>query len=126
MDWLFYLHTAIFLHLARFESVLTTLEDAVNDAPRAPEFLGRIFARVITENVIPLREIGRLIHEGGEEPGCLLEVGLAADVLGSALEIIATEKGDSVLNEILTSSNLRLEDFRPPDPNRSRKLDKFI
>ncbi|KAB1225112.1 Eukaryotic translation initiation factor 4G [Morella rubra] len=94
-----------------FESVLTTLEDAVCDYPRAPEFLGRIFARVITENVIPLREMGRLIHEGGEEPGRLLEVGLAADVLGSASEIIATEKGISVLNEILTSSNLRLEDF---------------
>ncbi|KAJ7950724.1 Eukaryotic translation initiation factor 4G [Quillaja saponaria] len=34
-----------------FESVLTTLEDAVNDAPRAPEFLGRIFAKAIVENV---------------------------------------------------------------------------
>ncbi|KAF5469930.1 hypothetical protein F2P56_010487 [Juglans regia] len=109
-----------------FESVLTTLEDAVNDAPRAPEFLGGIFAKVITENVIPFREIGRLIHKGGEEPGHLLEVGLAADVLGSILEIIKSEKGDSVLNEMQASSNLRFEDFRPPDPNRSRKLDKFL
>ncbi|XP_042957906.1 eukaryotic translation initiation factor 4G-like isoform X2 [Carya illinoinensis] len=109
-----------------FESVLTTLEDAVNDAPRAPEFLGGIFAKVITENVIPFREIGRLIHKGGEEAGHLLEVGLAADVLGSILEIIKLEKGDSVLKEMQASSNLPFEDFRPPDRNRSRKLDKFL
>ncbi|KAF5472373.1 hypothetical protein F2P56_009095 [Juglans regia] len=109
-----------------FESVLTTLEDAVNDAPRAPEFLGHIFAKVITENVIPLREIGLLIHKGGEEPGHLLEVGLAADVLGSTLEVIKSEMGDSVLNEIRASSTLRFEDFLPPDPYRSRKLEKFI
>ncbi|KAI4354637.1 hypothetical protein L6164_003485 [Bauhinia variegata] len=109
-----------------FESVLATLEDAVTDAPRAPEFLGRIFARVITENVVSLREIGRLIHEGGEEPGLLLEVGLAADVLGSTLEAIKLEKGDAFLNEIRTNSNLKLESFRPPDPIKSRKLEKFL
>lgn len=112
--------------LQGFESVLTTLEDAVNDAPKAAEFLGRIFAKVIVENVVPLREIARLIHEGGEEPGSLLEIGLAGDVLGSTLEIIKSEKGESVLNDIRRSSNLRLEDFRPPDPNRSRILEKFI
>ncbi|KAF7844991.1 eukaryotic translation initiation factor 4G-like isoform X1 [Senna tora] len=109
-----------------FESVLSTLEDAVNDAPRAAEFLGRIFARVVTENVVSLKEIGRLIHEGGEEPGQLLEIGLAADVLGCTLEVIKVEKGDTVLNEILTSSSLRLETFRPPNPITSRKLEKFI
>lgn len=102
------------------------MEDAVNDAPRAAEFLGRIFARVITENVISLKEIGRLIHEGGEEPGQLLEISLAADVLGSTLEVIKLEKGDAVLSEMLTSSNLRLETFRPPDPIKSSKLEKFI
>jgi hypothetical protein len=96
------------------------LEDAVNDAPRAPEFLGRIFAKVVTENVIPLSEIGMLIREGGEESGRLRDLGLAGDVLGSILEMIKSEKGDSVLTEVLTSSNLRLEDFRPLDPNRSR------
>ncbi|KAK6240155.1 hypothetical protein QUC31_005624 [Theobroma cacao] len=108
------------------ESVLSTLEDAVNDAPRAAEFLGRIFAKVIIENVISLWEIGRLIYEGGEEPGRLLEIGLAGDVLGSTLGIIKTEKGETFLNEIRSSSNLRLEDFRPPDPNRSSILENFI
>ncbi|ONI22285.1 hypothetical protein PRUPE_2G118700 [Prunus persica] len=109
-----------------FETVLSTLEDAVNDAPKAPEFLGLIFAKVILENVVALKQIGQIIYEGGEEPGHLLEVGLAGDVLGNILEIIKLEKGDSVLNEIRTASSLRLETFRPPDPRRSRILEKFI
>ncbi|KAI9381932.1 hypothetical protein POPTR_014G052600v4 [Populus trichocarpa] len=109
-----------------FESVLTTLEDAVTDAPKAPEFLGRILGRVVVENVVPLKEIGRLLHEGGEEPGSLLKFGLAGDVLGSVLEMIKAENGQGVLNEIRNASNLRFEDFRPPHPNRSRILEKFI
>lgn len=110
----------------RFERVLTTLEDAVNDAPRAAEFLGRIFANMVLENVVPLNEIGRLLQEGGEERGCLVEAGLAADVLGSTLEIIKSEKGDSLLNDICKRSNLLLENFRPPGSNRQSKLDKFL
>ncbi|XP_011085625.1 eukaryotic translation initiation factor 4G-like [Sesamum indicum] len=109
-----------------FESVLAVLEDAVNDAPRAAEFLGRIFAKVVMENVISLSEIGRLIYEGGEEQGQLVEIGLAAEVLGSVLDIIKSEKGDSVLNEICSSSNLRLENFRPAGSNKSLRIDKFI
>ncbi|KAE9603429.1 putative initiation factor eIF-4 gamma, MA3 [Lupinus albus] len=115
------------VHLVKgFESVLNTLEDAVNDAPRAAEFLGRIFARVVTECVVTLNEIGQLIHDGGEEAGSLLEAGLAADVLGWTLESIKVEKGEGVLSEFLTSSNLLLETFRPPNPITSRKLEKFI
>ncbi|KAL4383131.1 hypothetical protein GQ457_15G026790 [Hibiscus cannabinus] len=109
-----------------FESILSTLEDAVNDAPKAAEFLGRIFAKTIVENVISLSEIGRLIHDGGEESGCLLETGLAADVLGSTLVAIKTNKGETFLNEILASSSLRLEDFRPRHPNKSSILEKFV
>ncbi|KAK7395545.1 hypothetical protein VNO78_16107 [Psophocarpus tetragonolobus] len=109
-----------------FESVLSTLEDAVNDAPKAPEFLGRVFAKTITEHVVSLKDIGRLIHDGGEEPGSLLEAGLAGDVLGSTLEVIKMEKGDAFVSEICGSSNLRLETFRPPEPLQSRKLEKFI
>lgn len=112
--------------MGRFESVLCNLEDAVNDAPKAAEFLGRIFGKVVLENVIPLRDIGRLLYEGGEEPGRLLQIGLAGDVLGSILESIKSDKGEAVLNEIRMSSNLWLEDFRHPDPNRSKILEKFI
>ncbi|XP_044494676.1 eukaryotic translation initiation factor 4G-like isoform X2 [Mangifera indica] len=109
-----------------FESVLSTLEDAVNDAPKAAEFLGRIFGQVIVENVIPLRDIGRMLYEGGEEPGRLIRIGLAGDVLGSVLENVKSIKGETELNEIRMSSNLRLEDFRPPDPKRSRILENLF
>ncbi|XP_073122289.1 eukaryotic translation initiation factor 4G-like [Henckelia pumila] len=97
-----------------FESVLSVLEDAVNDAPRAAEFLSRVLAQVILENIVALSAIGRLIYEGGNEQGRLVEIGLADEVLGGVLEIIKSEKGDSVLNEIRSSSNLQLENFRPP------------
>ncbi|CAI8606741.1 unnamed protein product [Vicia faba] len=110
-----------------FEAVLSNLEDAVNDAPKAPEFLGRIFAELISESLVGLDEIGQLIHDGGEDPGNLLKFGLAADVLGSTLEAIKHEKGDVVLSEIQKSSNLQLESFRPPNnSSTSRKLEKFI
>ncbi|KAK8650473.1 hypothetical protein V6N13_140111 [Hibiscus sabdariffa] len=109
-----------------FESVLSTLEDAVNDAPKAAEFLGRIFAKLLIENVVSLGEIGHLLYDGGEEPGRLREIGLAGDVLGSTLGVIKTEKGESVLNEIQASSSLRLEDFRPPDPYKSRLLETLF
>ncbi|RWW33263.1 hypothetical protein BHE74_00022097 [Ensete ventricosum] len=110
----------------RFESVVSLLEDAVNDAPRAAEFLGRLFAIIIMEKVVPLRDLGRLILEGGEEPGRAREVGLAAEVLGCILETIRSKGGDSVLSDILGSSNLRLEDFRPPQQIKSNKLDAFL
>ncbi|MFS8022988.1 putative initiation factor eIF-4 gamma, MA3, MIF4G-like domain superfamily [Helianthus anomalus] len=109
-----------------FESVLSTLEDAVNDAPKAAEFLGRMFARILIENVIPYKQVWRLIYEGGEEQGRLVQTGLAADVLGVILEIIKSEKGDPFLNDLRASSNLRLENFRPPTLKKTSRLDKFI
>ncbi|CAN1272149.1 Eukaryotic translation initiation factor 4G [Linum perenne] len=109
-----------------FEAVLSTLEDAVNDAPKAAEFLGRIFGRVVMENVVQLKEFGQLLRVGGEEPGQLLEAGLAGDVLGSTLEIIKAEMGESGLNDVQSGSGLRLEDFMPTKPSRSRILERFI
>ncbi|XP_042065172.1 eukaryotic translation initiation factor 4G-like isoform X1 [Salvia splendens] len=109
-----------------FESVLAVLEDAVNDAPRAGEFLGRIFGKIILENVISLSDIGRLIYEGGEEQGQLVESGVAANVLASIFDTIKSEKGDSVLDEVRSSSNLRVEDFRPPGSNKAFRIDKYI
>ena len=107
--------------------MLSTLEDTVNDAPRAAEFLGRIFGRVVLENVVQLKKFGELLQAAGaEEPGQLLEAGLAGDVLGSTLEIIKEEKGETGLNEVQSGSGLRLEDFIPPKPCRSRILERFI
>ncbi|GAB2270876.1 hypothetical protein Dimus_005741 [Dionaea muscipula] len=108
-----------------FGSVLTNLEDTVNDAPRAAEFLGRLFGKVIIENIVSLGELGQLICNGGEEPGRLCEVGLAGDILGSILDMIKSDKGESALNSIRAASNLRLQDFLPLDPLKSRKLEMF-
>eukprot|EP00268_Persea_americana_P028233 TRINITY_DN2744_c0_g1_i1.p1 TRINITY_DN2744_c0_g1~~TRINITY_DN2744_c0_g1_i1.p1 ORF type:complete len:1973 (-),score=498.09 TRINITY_DN2744_c0_g1_i1:850-6768(-) len=103
-----------------FEAVLSTLEDAVTDSPKAAEYLGRILGKAISENVVTLGEVGRIIREGGNEPG------LASDVLVTILEIIKQERGDSTLREMRMSSNLRWEDFRHPDPIKSRRLDAFM
>ena len=105
---------------------MATLEDAVNDAPKAAEFLGLIFSKVIINEVVSLAEIGNIVHKGGEEPGSLLEFGLAGDVIGSTLEMIKKEKGEAALNDIRASSSLRLEDFLPPEPSKSRILEKMI
>ena len=112
--------------MGRFESVLETLEDTVNDAPKAPQYLGRIFASIITQHVVSLGEIGQMIREGGEEPGSLLKSGLAGDVIGFILDVIKSEKGDDILKELIASSSLRLETFRPPGSVKSRILEKFI
>ncbi|KAK9051484.1 hypothetical protein SSX86_028111 [Deinandra increscens subsp. villosa] len=109
-----------------FESVLSTLEEAVTDAPKATEFLGRLFARILLENVIPYKEVWRLIFEGGEEQGRLVETGLAAEVVGVILEIIKSEKGDPFLNDMRVASNLRVEVFRSPTMKKTSRLDKFI
>ncbi|XP_076892578.1 eukaryotic translation initiation factor 4G-like [Bidens hawaiensis] len=105
------------------ESVLSTLEDAVNDAPKAAEFLGRMLARILLENVIPYKEVWRIIYEGGDERGRLVKIGLAAEVVGVILETIKSEKGDPFLNETRAASNLRVEDFRS---SKALRLDKFI
>ncbi|GJN11393.1 hypothetical protein PR202_ga29580 [Eleusine coracana subsp. coracana] len=109
----------------RLASVLASLEDTLSDAPRATEYLGRLLARFVQENILPLQEVGRLIQEGGEEPGCLVQDGIGADILAAVLESIKLEKGDSFLNETKSSSNLKFEDFRPQHLKRS-KLDAFM
>ncbi|MCD7460895.1 hypothetical protein HAX54_044697 [Datura stramonium] len=97
-----------------FESVLATLEDEVTDAPKAAVFLGHIFGRLISENVISLKETARLIRHGGEEPGHLLQTGLGYEVLKSTFDLIRSEKGESALRDICSTSSTQLEDFRPP------------
>lgn len=112
-------------YIFRLSSVLASLEDALSDSPRAAEYLGRLLAMFVLEKILLLQDVGRLIEEGGEEPGHLVQEGIAADVLGAVLESIKAEKGDSFLKEAKASSNLKLEDFRPQHLKRS-KLDAFI
>ena len=111
-------------YIFRLASVLASLEDTLSDAPRAAEYLGRLLARFVQENILPLQEVGKLIQEG-EEPGHLVQDGIAADILWAVLDSIRLEKGDSFLNEVKSSSSLKLEDFRPQHLKRS-KLDAFM
>ncbi|CAN6168405.1 unnamed protein product [Urochloa humidicola] len=106
-------------------SVLGELEDTLSDAPRATEYLGRLLARFVHENILLLQEVGKLIQEGGEETGYLVQNGIAADILWAVLDSLRLEKGDSFLNEVKSSSSLKLEDFRPQHLKRS-KLDAFM
>ncbi|KAG8080159.1 hypothetical protein GUJ93_ZPchr0007g4033 [Zizania palustris] len=89
--------------------VLASLEDALSDAPRAAEYLGRLLARFVVESILSLQEVGTLVEKGGEEPGDLVLHGVGADVLGVVLESIREEKGDSFLNEAKTSSKLNIK-----------------
>ena len=99
----------------RFQHVLSTLEDAVTDAPKATEFLGQIFAKVIMEDVFSLTEIGALLQDVGEEPARpVSDQRLASEVLGSMLEYIKVERGDTAVDEIRAKSNLHRENLRRP------------
>lgn len=106
-------------------SVIDSLEDTLSDAPRATEYLGRLLARFVQENILPLQEVGKLIQEGGEERRYLVQDGIAADILGAVLDSIRLEKGDPFLNEVKSTSSLKFEDFRPQHLKRS-KLDAFM
>ncbi|KAL4199611.1 hypothetical protein AMTRI_Chr03g52090 [Amborella trichopoda] len=113
-------------HLIKgFEYVFSTLEDAIYDAPKAPVFLGQILVKVIRDHVVSLTQVGSLILRGGEEPGRLVQAGLASEILGNVLEILGTEKGSS-LDDICRGSNLRLEDFLPPNSIKPGKLIDLI
>ncbi|KAI4964549.1 hypothetical protein ZWY2020_005506 [Hordeum vulgare] len=100
--------------LEGFQHVLSTLEDAVTDAPKATEFLGRIFAKVILEDVLSLAEVGVLLQDGGEEPSSASDQGLASEVLGSMLESIRVERGDSAVDEITAKPNPHPESVGRP------------
>ncbi|KAJ1272086.1 hypothetical protein BS78_06G175800 [Paspalum vaginatum] len=96
--------------LKGFQHVLSTLEDAMTDAPKATMFLGQIFARVILEDVISLTEIGELLQgQDGREKASrhAVDDSLTSEVMGSMLESIRVERGDSVVDEIRAKSNLQ-------------------
>lgn len=93
--------------------VLFSLEDAIVDAPKAPEFLGRILAKLVVEGIFFIQDIARAIKDGGTEPGSLLENGHAIEVLGTVLEDIKRLKGEPVLSALYSKSGVHLESFMP-------------
>ncbi|XP_057850938.2 eukaryotic translation initiation factor 4G isoform X2 [Cryptomeria japonica] len=95
------------------EKVIASLEDSVVDAPKAPEFLGMILGKLVVANLLSIRDIAVPLEEGGIEPGSLLDMGLAADVLATILDVLKREKGENVLLDLYRSSGLQLEKFIP-------------
>ncbi|WVZ66319.1 hypothetical protein U9M48_015559 [Paspalum notatum var. saurae] len=93
-------------------SVLDSLEDTLSDAPRATEYLGRLLARFVQENILPLQEVGKLIQEGGEERRYLVQDGIAADILGAVLDSIRLEKD----NQLMGAVTKQLSFFAPQVP----------
>ncbi|KAJ3681783.1 hypothetical protein LUZ60_014356 [Juncus effusus] len=112
--------------LRGFEGILSTLEDVLPDAPKAAEYLGELFAQSITEGFTSLNEIGRIVLQAGEEPGMLVEAGIGGDLIGCTLESVKKEKGEGYLKEVRAGCELKLEEFRPPAPMRSKVLDLFL
>jgi len=94
---------------------LSSLEETVVDAPRAPEFFGVIIGKLVVAEILSLAESARIIKEGGLEPGHLLELGLALDVITSVLEFVRREKGEVAMTDMYRTSRLQLEDFMPCD-----------
>eukprot|EP01018_Ginkgo_biloba_P033520 Gb_34242 [translate_table: standard] len=107
------------------EISLSSLEDTVVDAPRAPEFFGVILGKIVVADILSFAESARIIREGGIEPGSLIEIGLALDVIGSVLEVTRQEKGEAALINMYRTSPLQLEDFIPSDKEQ-REFAAFL
>lgn len=96
--------------LMGLEISLSSLEDTVVDAPRAPEFIGVIIGKLVVAEILSLAESARIIKG---ETGHLLEIGLALDVITSVLEFVRREKGEVAMTDMYRTSRLQLEDFMP-------------
>ena len=95
------------------ETVLFSLEDAIVDAPKALEFLGRILTKLVVDGILFIEDIAREVKDGGTKPGSLLENGHAIEVLGTVLEDIKRLKGEPVLSAFYNKSGVHLESFMP-------------
>ena len=89
------------------------MEDATIDAPKAPEYLGRILTKLVVEGILFSQDIAREVKDGGTKPGSLLENGHAIEVLGIVLEDIKRLKGELVLSAFYNKSGVHLESFMP-------------
>lgn len=111
----------------RFELVLSTLEDTTVDVPKAPEYVGGMFAKLVTAGVFSLAHVGKLLKEGGMHPGSLLEGGDALEMIGFVLHTIRTEKGEAAMIDLYRESKLSLEQLlSPDDKKKAGKFETFL
>ena len=111
--------------LRGLEISLSSLEDTVVNAPRAPEFFGVILGKLVVAGILSLAESARIINEGCLESGHLSEICLALDVITSILEFVRGENGEVAMTDICRTSGLQLEDFLPRDM-KHREFKAFL
>ncbi|CAM6045739.1 unnamed protein product [Sphagnum compactum] len=109
------------------EGVLSLLEDTTVDVPRAPEYLAEMLAKLISAGVLSLSQVGKLLEEGGPEPGSLLEQDVALNIFGAILSTLRKERGADYMADAYRNSGLQVEDFLlPADKSKGGKLDAFL
>ncbi len=112
----------------RLEGVLSLLEETTVDVPRAPEYLAEMLAKLISAGVLSLSQVGKLLEEGGPEPGSLLEQDVALNIFGAILSTLRKERGEDYMADAYRNSGLQVEDFLLPavDKSKGGKLDAFL
>ena len=74
-----------------------------------------ILGKLVVAEILSFAEFARIIKDGGLEPGHLLEIDLAFDVISSVLDFVRREKGEVAMTDMYRTSGLQLQDFMPCD-----------
>lgn len=107
--------------------VLSQLADTAVDVPKAPEYLGGLLGNLVLAGVVSLAQVYNLLKDGGAESGELVKKGFALEILGSVLEILRKEKGETHVINVYKSSGLHVENLVPPDEkNQVSNLETFL
>jgi hypothetical protein len=83
----------------RFKLFLEILDDFVIDVPLAYSHTAFLLSHLISANLLLLPTVGRLLKQGGNEEGELVELGGALKVLLGMLKNIKQEFGEERMAE---------------------------
>jgi hypothetical protein len=101
----------LYLVSYRFKLCLEILEDFVIGVPLAYSHTAFLLSNLISANLLLLRTVGRLLKQGGNEEGELVELGGALKVLLGVLKNIKQESGKERMAESFKASGLELKNF---------------
>jgi hypothetical protein len=106
---------------------LSTLEDTTVDVPRAPDYVGGMFAQLVIAGVFSLAQVGKLVNEGGTEPGSLVQLGDGLILIGIVLDSVRKDKSEAAMIDMYRESKVNLEDFvSPDDKKKAGKFETFL
>jgi hypothetical protein len=115
----------LYLLFYRFKLFLEILEDFVIDVPLAYSHTAFLLSNLISANLLLLPTVGKLLKQGGNEEGELVELGGALKVLLGVLKNIKQESGEERMAESFRGSGLELKDFVASERDRAG-LDKLL